>query len=198
VGSGLERPDQLQGARFAISRFNSGSHLAALAYAASHGWTIAEKDLVVVNDINGALALMTEPGPVALLWEKYTTKPLVDRGALRCVDEHISSWPAFMVVASEAILAEHPGEVQRMLRVIHDQAAGLMAKKTAPEVIAHRYGLDPEDARAWFQGTRWNTGNGTDGTALRSVVRSLQRSGLTTSTAPDALIDTLVWKAAKR
>jgi ABC-type nitrate/sulfonate/bicarbonate transport system substrate-binding protein len=198
AGSGIDRPEQLKGARFAISRIGSGSHLAALAYAQARGWTLERQDLVVVNDLNGALALLAGPGPAALLWEKYTMKPHVHRGAVRCVDEHVSSWPAFMVVASEAILTEQPLVIQRMMRVIHDQAAGLMAKKTAPEIIAHRYGLALEDARAWFQDTRWNTGNATDEDALRRVVDTLLRSGRTTAVPPGTLIDTLVWKAAKR
>ena len=70
---------------------------------------------------------------------------------------------------TEAVLAEHPKEVQRLLRVIRDQAAGLMGKKTAPEMIAQRYKMGLDDAREWFSAVRWNTGAPVDKAMLREV-----------------------------
>ncbi len=33
-----------------------------------------------------------------------------------------------------------------------------MTKRTAPEMVAHRYGLKVEDAKAWFADARWIQG----------------------------------------
>ena len=165
---------------FAISRLNSGSHLAATAYAEAHGWTPKESELVVVNDLAGAVERLKAAEPIAFLWEKYTTKHLVDAGTFRRVDEYRSQWPSFVIVATEAILKEHPKEVARMLKVIRDQAAGLMQKKTAPEVIAQRYKIGLEDARAWFAGVKWNTDGSVDKEALTRVVETLLNVGMLT------------------
>jgi ABC-type nitrate/sulfonate/bicarbonate transport system substrate-binding protein len=178
AGSEVKSKEQLKGARYAISRPNSGSHLAALAYAHEHGWSVVEEDLLLVNDLKGAEASLTGSDPVAFLWEKYTTKPLVDDGAFRLVDEFRTSWPAFMVVVSNAFVEENRPELERMLKVIRDQAAGLMTKRTAPEMVAHRYGLKVEDAKAWFADVRWNTGVPINVAGLEQVARQLTTAGV--------------------
>lgn len=172
---------QLKGARFAISRPNSGSHLAALAYAREKDLPLTEKELLTVNDLPGAETTMAGAEPVAFLWELYTTKPLVDRGIFRLVDEFRNTWPAFVIVASEAILQEHGPALARLLKVVRDQAKGLMSKRTAPEMVAHRYGLQLEDAKDWFEQTRWNTGAPVEEGMLRHVAEELVASGIPVS-----------------
>lgn len=174
----ITKPDELKNIPFAISRFNSGSHLAAVSYAQAHGWSPTESDLVVVNDLAGAAERLKATEPIAFLWEKYTTKHLVDAGTLRRVDEHVSPWPSFVIVAKEAVLAEHPKEVQRLLKVIRDQVAGLMQKKTATEMIAQRYKMSVDDAREWFAGVKWNTDGVVDKAALKRVVETLFSVGM--------------------
>jgi ABC-type nitrate/sulfonate/bicarbonate transport system substrate-binding protein len=169
--------EQLAEVPYAISRHNSGSHLVALAYAKAHGRALQESDLVVVNDLKGAEVSLEDAVPKAFLWEKFTTKHLVDSGAFRLVDEHRNPWPSFVVVATDAVLAEHPDKVLRVLKVIRDQAAGLMQKKAAPEVFAQRYKMSVADAREWFSGVRWNTGTALDPVALWGVVEALHASG---------------------
>ncbi|HRH38567.1 MAG TPA: ABC transporter substrate-binding protein [Flavobacteriales bacterium] len=173
--------DQLKGVPFAISRINSGSHLAAMTYAQAHGWTPKEKDLIVVNDLAGAIERLKAPEPCAFLWEKFTTKSLVDNGTLRRVDEHVSPWPSFVIVATVAILAEHSKDIARLLKVIRDQAAGLMQKKAAPEMIAQRYTMSDADAREWFSAVKWNTDGKVDGEALERVARKLVGAGMLSS-----------------
>ncbi|MBX2978059.1 MAG: ABC transporter substrate-binding protein [Flavobacteriales bacterium] len=177
AGSGMQSPEQLASVPYAISRPNSGSHLVAMAYAGAHGRTLQTQDLEVVNDLKGALVRLQQAAPAAFLWEKYTTKPYVDAGELLRVDEYQNPWPAFVLVASDAVLAEHPDKVLRALKVIRDQAAGLMQKKTASEMIAQRYKLELEDAQAWFSGVRWNTGQKLHPEALGEVMQALQNIG---------------------
>ena len=176
----IMKADDLKNIPFAISRLNSGSHLAAISYAQAHGWTPTEGDLVVVNDLAGAAERLKAVQPIAFLWEKYTTKHLVDAGTMRRVDEYTSPWPSFSIVATEAVLAEHPKDVKRLLKVIRDQAAGLMQKKTAPEIIAQRYKMSVDDAREWFSGVRWNTDGQVDLEALARVAMTLMEAVILT------------------
>jgi len=198
AGSGIEGPAQLGNVPYAISRPNSGSHLAAMAYSKAQGRVLAEKDLVVVNDLHGAVAHLNEYPATAFLWEKYTTKALVDAGVLKRVGEHRSSWPSFVIVGSEATLAEHRGPMQRMLKVIRDQAFGVMCKKTAPEMIAQRYAMGLEDARAWLAEVRWNTGQAIDGRTLATVVEALRTTGRhEEKPSPQELEKRLLWATPK-
>jgi sulfonate transport system substrate-binding protein len=174
AGSGIQAPEQLASVPYAISRPNSGSHLVAMAYAGAHGRILQTQDLEVVNDLKGALVRLQQAAPAAFLWEKYTTKPYVDAGELLRVDEYSNPWPAFVLVASNAVLVEHREKVFRVLKVIRDQAAGLMQKKTAPEMIAQRYQLELDDARAWFTSMRWNSGKALEPEALGQVVQALE------------------------
>jgi len=189
--TGITKADDLKNIPFAISRFNSGSHLAAVSYAQAHGWTPTESDLVVVNDLAGAAERLKAAEPVAFLWEKYTTKHLVDAGILRRVDEFRSSWPSFSIVATEAVLGEHPKDVKRLLKVIRDQAAGLMQKKTAPEIIAQRYKMSVDDARDWFSGVRWNTDGQVDQEALARVALTLMEAGILPKQPTETLAERL-------
>ncbi len=178
TAAGITEAGQLKGVPFAISRLNSGSHLMAMAYAKTQGWSLTEQDFVLVNDLAGAIERAKEEAPIAFLWEKYTTKQYVDAGILRRLDEIPSAQPAFVIVASEAILKEHPALVKRVLKVVRDQAQGLMSKKTAPEMIAQRYKMSVEDAQAWFASVEWNTDGKVDGAKLETVCASLVTAGI--------------------
>lgn len=175
--SAVMGPAQLATVPYAISRKNSGSHLVALAYARAQGRSLHEEDLLVVNDLAGATVRLRTGTPTAFLWEKFTTKKLVDTGVFRRVDEFRNAWPAFVIVASERVLSDHPEALQRLLKVIADQAQGLMQKKTAPEIIAQRYGLSVDDAREWFQAVRWNTDRSVDPASLYAVAEALHDAG---------------------
>lgn len=170
----IQSAAQLNGVPYAISRPNSGSHLVAMTYAKAHGRDLQESDFVVVNDLKGARVRLQQPAPAAFLWEKYTTKPFVDAGELLQVDEYSNPWPAFVLVASNAAYAEHAEKVLRVLKVIRDQAAGLMQKKSAPEMIAQRYQLELDDARAWLTSMRWNSGKALEPEAIMQVVQALE------------------------
>lgn len=199
ANTAITTPEQLQGVPYAISRHNSGSHVVAVNYAREHGRGVGEKDLEVVNDLKGALERLARPEPIAFFWEKFTTKPFVDNGALRRVDEYRASWPSFVIVATEAVLEAHPKEIDRLLKVIRDQAAGLMAKKTAPEIFAQRYAMSLADAQEWFAGVRWNTGAPLEETTLGSIVATLKGAGFPDlPSSAEGLAQRLLWQVPAR
>ena len=174
----LRKPEDLKGVPFAISRFNSGGHLMAMSFAKAQGWTLTEKDFVVVNNLKGALEHMGGSKPLAFLWEKATTSPWVDNGSLRCVDECRSPWPCFMLVARNEVLEAQSDAVRRVVKVVQDQARGLMEKKSAPEMVTQRYGMSVAAAKEWFGEVRWNTNGSVDVKALHAVSNTLFSLGL--------------------
>ncbi|MEO8067522.1 MAG: ABC transporter substrate-binding protein [Flavobacteriales bacterium] len=179
---------------YAISRFNSGSHLMAMQYARLRGRTLTDKDLLVVNDLNGAVERLSGPEPVAFLWEKSSTSPQLHSGVLRRVDAVQNAWPAFVVVVRNEVLAEHAKAVQRVLKVVRDQAQGLMQKKKAPELVTQRYGLALADAEEWFKEVRWNVDGKLDAVSLMEVGRTLSELGLLDKvTTGESLKDILLY-----
>lgn len=180
VGAGTEvhQRAEVKGLPFAISRPGSGSHLIAMSYAKANGWTPSADDFVVVNDLKGAVERMQAPDPLLFLWERTTTAPLVRNGTFRRVDEYRPAWPCFMVVAGNAALAEYGPHIDVLLRVLRDQAKGLMMKKDGAALVAERQGLDPADAAEWFASVRWNTDGRVDARALHTVADTLHAVGL--------------------
>ena len=189
----LRTPEDLQGVPFAISRFNSGSHLMSLAYAKAHGWEPNEKDFIIVNDLAGAVKRLQEPEPAVFLWEKFMTASHVHAGTFRRVDEYRPDWPCFVVVARNEVLEEHGDAVQRLLKVVRDQARGLMEKKSAPEMVAQRYGMTLGDAREWFGGVRWNLGTAVGPNPFGEVIEALVKTEMIEPIAPGVnLLKTLM------
>ncbi|MBP7450965.1 MAG: ABC transporter substrate-binding protein [Flavobacteriales bacterium] len=174
----IQRVEDIKGLPFLISRPNSGSHLAAMAYARDQGWGDQELQFEVVNDLKGARERLENGPPAVFLWERSTTKPLVDAWVLRCFDEYRAQWPAFVIAARIAVLEEHGPQIGRLLKVVRDQASGLMSKRSAPEMIAQRYAMPVEDAKTWFTATRWNVDGRMDPLVIASVTEALHRCGL--------------------
>jgi hypothetical protein len=103
---------------------------------------------------------------------------LVDSGVVRCIDEYRASWPAFVIAARVPVVEEFGPDIGRSLKVVRDQAAGLMSKRSAPEMIAQRYAMPVEDAKTWFTATRWSLDGRVDPQVIASVTGALHRCGL--------------------
>ena len=98
-GSSFESPGGLAQARFAISRYGSGSHLMSLALAIEQGWTAEGRDFVIVDNLPGAIAAFAGGQADVFLWEHFTTAPEVEGGRLRRIGDFVSPWPAWVVCA---------------------------------------------------------------------------------------------------
>ena len=72
--------DDLKGMTYAISRFGSGSHLMAFVDAKQRGWDVSSLKFHVVGSLEGSRKALKEGDADIWLWEKFTTKWLVDAG----------------------------------------------------------------------------------------------------------------------
>ena len=95
--SSFKSVEDLKGKKAAISRFGSGSHLMAYVNAENHNWNL-EMDLKfeVVKNLEGAVEALTNGAADYFLWEKFTTKPLVDSGIFRRIGSCPSPWPCLV------------------------------------------------------------------------------------------------------
>lgn len=169
---------ELAGARYAISRPGSGSHLMAFVHARTQGWPVNGLRLVTVGSLEGAVAAFTAGTADVFFWEKFMTKPLVDAGRFRRVGEFTAPWPAFVVCVGRAVDAERRAALDRALALVLDEARALRAQQDAGELIAARYGLKAADAREWLAATQWSARVGVSASDVAPACSALGALGV--------------------
>jgi sulfonate transport system substrate-binding protein len=149
--------DELAGARYAISRTGSGSHLMAVVHARAQGWPVEGMRLVGVDNLDGAVAAFAAGRADVFFWEKLMTKPLVDAGKFRRVGEFTAPWPAFVVCAARALDGDRRTGLGRAVALVLEEARALRAQPDAAQLIAGRYGLRAADVAEWLETVRWSS-----------------------------------------
>jgi sulfonate transport system substrate-binding protein len=143
--------------KFAISRLKSGSHLMAYLYAQKFGVALDDEQFEIVNNMNGAAAALEINQADLFLWEKFTTKPLVDQGVFERVDVCPTLWEPFVVVANPDISAEHASFITLLIEWLQKRTQSLKsnAESTVGE-ISDRFHLKKEDAAEWLKNVEWD------------------------------------------
>jgi len=178
VNSDVKENSSWQNKKYAISRFGSGSHLMAYVDAKNRALELDETQFVVVQNLDGALDSLNKSESDLFFWEKYTTKPFVDKGQIRRVGECPTPWPCFVVVVRKEFLNDYSEKVKTVLSVIQQTCKDVSLMPDVVERIALRYQLKPEDAAAWFSALVWQTEPEFDATPLQNVKETLKGLGL--------------------
>ncbi len=149
--------DDLKGKKAAISRYGSGSHLIACLNAENNNWNI-EKDLKfeVVKNLEGAVEALTNKTADYFLWEKFTTKPLVDSNVFRRIGDCPSPWPCFVIAGRKEFLEENEEETRDILDIINRTTIEFKDIPNIDKTIANRYGQKLEDVQQWLEITEWS------------------------------------------
>lgn len=157
VASSLHKEPDMQGKRYAISRFGSGSHLMAIVDTVQRGWNPDEMDFELIRNLEGARKALPAGEADVFFWEKFMTQPYVDQGEFRRIGEVLTPWPCFMIAAREAVIETREPELKALLQTIFATSETLMQHPNAVEIISDRYDLKPENVAIWFGKTQWNT-----------------------------------------
>jgi ABC-type nitrate/sulfonate/bicarbonate transport system substrate-binding protein len=156
VDSKFTSLSDLENGTFAISRFGSGSHLMALVHANQAGWDTSKLKFNVVGDVYGGLWALENHEADAFLWEKFTTKPFVDKGKCRCIGEVVTPWPCFVIAVRTEILEQHSELITEMCKIAGERANELKNKDESIQTFSWRYHLEPSDVKLWLLETNWN------------------------------------------
>jgi ABC-type nitrate/sulfonate/bicarbonate transport system substrate-binding protein len=156
ANSSIESIDEINGKRFAISRFGSGSHLMAIVDAAERGWP-SELAFEVVKNLDGARAALKGGQADVFMWEQFTTQPIVDAGEFRRVGVRKTLWPAFVIAVNESVLKTNSLAVKKVLDAINQICVALMQDPKAIATISDRYKLRRQQVEQWFSLTKWST-----------------------------------------
>ena len=147
----------IKGTRAAISRYGSGSHLMAYINAKNNGWDL-EKDLnfEVIRNLEGAIKGLTNGDADYFMWEKFTTKPLVDDGIFRRIDNCPSPWPCFVIAVREEFIENNEEDLKTILDIINTTTAEFKSIPSIDKTIANRYEQELEDVQEWLALTEWS------------------------------------------
>jgi sulfonate transport system substrate-binding protein len=189
---------EMRGARVAISRYGSGSHIMAVVEANRRGWPLSSLKFVQVGNLDGARKAF-EAGEVDMfLWEKYTTKPLVDDGEWRRIGECVTPWPGFSVAARTDICLEHSDTLGAILQRVAAIGSVLTIDSDGTvEQISHRFGLKEIDVQSWLETNRWCTSAKMSSTMLADVITTLRAVEVLPESAADLQPADLVWSGCK-
>ena len=149
--------EDLKGTKAAISRYGSGSHLMAYINAQNNHWDL-KKDLKfkVIKNIEGAIEGLTNGTADYFLWEKFTTKPIVDEGVFRCIGHCPTPWPCFVIAAREDFIKSNKKNLQTILNIINKSTSEFKEIPDIDQTISNRYGQKIEDVQEWLSLTEWS------------------------------------------
>jgi len=138
--STFKKIKDLEHATIAISRFGSGSHLMAIVNAYNQGWDVSKLKFKVIGDLQGGIDALTNGEADYFMWEHFTTKPLVDKGIFRRVDDCPTPWPCFVVAVRNEVLKNNFKEIKEVLEIINYQIKDFKKIDNIDKILAKRYG----------------------------------------------------------
>lgn len=176
--STIRKVDDIEGKRYAISRYGSGSHLIAIVDAADRGFDARSMRFVVVDNIDGARAALADGTADVFLWEKHMTQPLVDSGEFRRIGHRVVPWPAFVVAARRDYLRKDSGQLRQVLDIVSAYAERLKNREDGAALISRTFGINLADSQAWLADVRWSTTHDCPQAALQRAITVLSAQGV--------------------
>lgn len=149
--------EDLKTKRAAISRYGSGSHLMAYINAQNNNWNLdTDLNFEIIKNLNGAVKGLTDGVADYFLWEKFTTKPLVDNGTFRRIGNCPSPWPCFVIAVREDFIDSHKEDLKTILEIINNTTSEFKNIPSIDKTIANRYEQQLDDVREWLNLTEWS------------------------------------------
>jgi sulfonate transport system substrate-binding protein len=164
----------LKDTKIAISRYGSGSHLMAYINTQNQGWDTTKLQFEIVNHLNGAVEALTKGHASYFMWERFTTKPLVDQGIFRCIAHCPTPWPCFVIAVRNDVIEKNRAVIKRILELINTYTSHFKQIPNIANLIADRYEQKLEDSKQWLSLTHWSRENLTEKTVEKVQQQLLQ------------------------
>tara|TARA_B100000768_G_C11260031_1_gene368336 strand:+ start:411 stop:1265 length:855 start_codon:yes stop_codon:yes gene_type:complete len=151
---------ELKGQKAAISRYGSGSHLMAYVNALKLKWnTASDLQFEVVKDLDGAVESLSRKEADYFMWEKFTTKPLVNEKIFRRLGDCPTPWPCFVIAVRDEFILNEKETLQNILKTINAITSSFKEISQIDRIISERYQQKNEDVKAWLELTKWSQKN---------------------------------------
>ena len=146
----------LENTKAAISRYGSGSHLMAYVNAQNQNWNTEKLQFEIVNTIDGAVEALTDGSADYFMWERFMTKPLVDKGVFRRVADCPTPWPCFVIAVRNEFLKNNFQTVNLILDIINNTTVDFKNIPSIYRTLASKYHQKLDDIQAWLSLTKWS------------------------------------------
>lgn len=146
----------LENKKVAISRLGSGSQLMAYVNADNQGWKTDNLPFEIVNTIDGAVEALTNGTADYFMWERFMTKPLVDKGIFRRIADFPTPWPCFVIAVREEVLENNPVLISKILAIINQTTEDFKDIPSIDKTLASNYHQKIEDIQEWLSLTQWS------------------------------------------
>jgi ABC-type nitrate/sulfonate/bicarbonate transport system substrate-binding protein len=146
----------LENTKVAISRLGSGSQLMAYVNANNQGWKSQNLQFEIINTIDGAVKSLTNETADYFMWERFMTKPLVDKGIFRRIGDCPTPWPCFVIAVRNEILEKYPEIVTEILEIINSKTSNFKEIPNIESLLANKYHQKLEDIQEWLSLTKWS------------------------------------------
>ncbi len=177
----------LENSKAAISRLGSGSQLMAYINAKNQGWETSKLQFEIVNTLDGGVTALTEGRADYFMWERFMTKPLVDKGIFRRLADCPTPWPCFVIAVREEVLAKQPKTINRLLEIINAKTQNFKGIPNIVNLLATIYNQKTEDIEEWLSLTNWSQEK-IDLDLLESIQKQLLELNII-----DSNCDSIIW-----
>lgn len=157
----------LENKKAAISRLGSGSQLMAYVNAHEQGWETDNLQFEIINTIDGAVEALTNGTADYFMWERFMTKPLVDKGIFRRVGDCPTPWPSFVIAVRDEFLKKNPKTVEKILEIINSTTHDFTQIPDIDQTLADIFNQKLEDIQEWLKLTQWSQKNLTEKAFLK-------------------------------
>ncbi|WP_306350143.1 substrate-binding domain-containing protein [Flavobacterium sp. '19STA2R22 D10 B1'] len=154
--SNYKNLSDLEHKKVAISRYGSGSHLMAIINAKNQGWDTQNLQFEIINTLDGAVEALSNGTADYFMWERFMTKPIVDKGIFRRVDDCPTPWPCFVIAVRNEFLDSNPEAIQTILEVINQATATFKNIPNIDQTLSERFHQKREDIQEWLSLTHWS------------------------------------------
>ncbi|WP_163410931.1 substrate-binding domain-containing protein [Flavobacterium ajazii] len=152
----------LENKKVAISRLGSGSQLMAYVNAHEQDWETDNIQFEIINTIDGAVEALTNGTADYFMWERFMTKPLVDKGVFRRVSDCPTPWPSFVIAVRDEFLKKNPKTVEKILEIINSTTHDFTQIPDIDKTLADIFNQKLEDIQEWLKLTQWSQKNLTE------------------------------------
>ncbi|WP_277017025.1 substrate-binding domain-containing protein [Flavobacterium lindanitolerans] len=156
AASNYSKLSDLKGTKAAISRIGSGSQLMAYVNAHNQGWKTENLQFEIVNTIDGAVEALTAGTADYFMWERFMTKPLVDKGIFRRIADCPTPWPCFVIAVRNELLETQPEIIKTVLEIINQTTEEFKDIPSIDKTLSSRYNQKIEDIQEWLSLTEWS------------------------------------------
>jgi hypothetical protein len=151
----------LKNTKVAISRYGSGSHLMAYVNAQNQsrmmsGWNTNNLEFEIVNTIDGAVEALTNGTADYFMWERFMTKPLVDKGIFRRIADCPTPWPCFVIAVRNEFLEHNKQTLSLILSIINNTTIEFKDIPSIDKTLASKYRQKLDDIQEWLSLTKWS------------------------------------------